>query len=414
MDLFLKLAFRNLKRNRRRTLITIVSIALGFTAIGWLQSVMEEQSSSIINSIASTYLGHVQIAKRDFRELKNLHSSINFDSSEFDKLLPEGSHFGERVYVNTLLASAESSAMTQMQGISAKDIAKTEQVKSTVKEGQYLSSPEDVSCDRKEILISRRLAKNLDIRLDEKLVALAQAADGTTGNELFKVVGIFDTGSDDFDAMTVFADIHCAQKIGAINGVHEWIIQLPSESWTQSVLETLRDHFKDKKDILVTYWGEVMVRLQTVTGFTTSMIRIVAIMLFLVISFGILNTLLISVYERTQEFGTMMALGCFPSQVVLIVFLEVLMISIMSVMVGFIFLSIPLSFQHAYGFDTRIILGKNFMMGPFKPDTIIYPKFQMMFLAKLSLFTIIITILGGVFPAYRVSRSQPIDAIKTR
>jgi putative ABC transport system permease protein len=414
MDLFLKLAFRNLLRNRRRTLITVLSIALGFTAIGWLQAVMEEQSKSIINSIASTYLGHIQIAKRDFRELKNLKNTVSFDSSEFSQFLPEGSHFGKRVYVNVLLASADSSAPTQMQGINIQDQAKSSQVRSTIKEGEYLSSDEDPNCDRKELLISRRLAKNLDVRVNEKLVALAQAADGSTGNDLFKVKGIFDTGSDDFDAMTVFTDMSCAQKIGAVTGIHEWVIQLPSDTFTMPVLKKLRDHFQASKDISVTYWGEVMVRLQTVVGFSESMTRIVAIMLFLVISFGILNTLLISVYERNQEFGTMMALGCFPQQVVVIVFLEVLMIAIMSIFAGMIILAIPISYQHIYGFDTRIIVGKNFMMGPFKPETVIHPTYQYLFIAKLSIFTLFITVLGGVIPSYRVSRSQPMDSIKGR
>lgn len=412
MRLIFRIAFRNLFRNMRRSAITIGSLALGLALIFWLQSILRGQNQSLIEAIASAQIGHLQISRGDFRDDRQLHQFFDVSQLGEQYRLPDGAYQSPRIYLPSLVSSGEASYPVSTIGVSPESEIKVTDLFSHLVSGNFLDNSETTECEKKELIISETMAKRLNVNLGDKIVILAAAADGTTGNELLRIKGIFNTGSTEFDNTVTFAHIECAKKIAAISGIHEIAIRLPNDDNTQNHLKAIQTYLPP--NLRATSWSDILPKMATIIRFNTSMLMMISVALFIVITLGIVNNLIVGVFERSKEFGVMMALGTPPKIIVFTVLFESMLMVLIAIVLGTGLGAIGVSYHSFFGFDTTPFLGKDAMIGAFRVDPIVHPKVDLLGYFKMVFGSFLLINVAACYPAWRATRFKPIEVMSGR
>lgn len=408
MPLLLRIAARNLFRNFRRTAITMMTIAFGLAVILWLQCILEGRNKHIIESITTTYTGNLQLFKDEY--LKDRLIQFSFEAPE-NLPLPEGAHAAKRIHLPALVSSGEQSVPILLEGIEPEAEARVTNVKQNLNEGAYLEDDPSPDCDSHQIYIGKKLAELLQVKTGNKIVILAQAADGTLGNDLFRVKGIYDSGSPDFDKSYAFAPLNCVAKVGAIQGVHEVSIRLPDLREELTIKDQLAA--KLPQGLRVTTWRESLPGMATMVKYNEATLVMISSMLFIVITLGIVNTLLMSVFERTREFGVMISLGTTPWQLRLLVVLESLILGLIASAFGMAIGMAMVLYHQKYGFDLRPFLGDHSSLEQFRLDLTIHPVFRFVPFLKSVASMMGFIVLAGLYPAWRASVLKPVEAMRS-
>lgn len=415
----LKIAFRNVTRNSKSNRFVIISIACGIAALFWIKSIFLGHNQNMINVAASTSIGQVQIHSHDFLKQKSImhHFSMDGISERLDGV-PD-TVWGPRVYFPSLISTAFDSSMGLVYGVEAAKESQITDLVKHIKEGTYLSSEETNQCKKREIIISQRQGKKLRAELGSKIVLMGQAVDGTTGNDLFHVVGLFDSGSPDFDDTHSFVSFQCAQELSAVGSdVHEIVVKGLVHQTDQTIQQLVKDKLESDttfKLLDVTTWREFLPNLSTMIKMNSSVSNLMTLVFLLVTTLGIVNSMLMSVFERSNEFGVLLALGVTPRQVKQIVLYESAMIALMSGVIGAIVGFSLVVYNHHYGMDISGFLGevKSSFVG-FKFQTMVYPEVNpFLFLAFFGIEFVFILV-AGLYPAYKAASLNPIDSIRSR
>jgi ABC-type lipoprotein release transport system permease subunit len=410
MKLLLRLAARNLRRHFRRSLLTLGSISFGLAILLLLQCILEGRNQNVINRITSTYTGQLQIFPRTYLEDHAPTEQMKEDPSLWKNVLPEGSIIGARLHFPGMLSSADQSVPILLEGIEPEKEIQITEVGHQVKEGQFLESDPDADCPSRQIFIGNRLANLLQVHVGSKVVFMGQAMDGTLGNDLFRVKGIFDTGSPDFDKRFVYAPLTCVQKIGLFKGVHEAAVHLPDPS--ADLLVQRSTQAKLPADLEVTTWREAMPMISSVIKLNDATLVLISSALFAVIILGVINTLLMNLFERTKEFGVMMALGVTPRKLRLLIMTECFLMAVIASVVGTLIGAVGVIYYQKTGFDLRPFLGDVSYFGSFHLDLVIHPIFLWLPFLKMLFTTILVVLLAGLYPAYRASCLDPVETMR--
>lgn len=411
MVLILRLAIRNLLRHFRRSAITILSIGMSLGIILWLQAILAGSNKNVIDTITSTQLGHLQIIRNDYKTDQLIQQSFAYDSLPLNNFEADV-NWAPRLLLPGLVSSGEQSMPVGIQGIDPQREAHITRLREALTTGEFLS-PEDesVDCKTRPVLIGSVLAKLLNVELGNKIVVLAQAKDGTLGNELLRVKGIFDSGSPEFDKSVVFTSLSCVRLIGSLSGAHEVVMKLKGELDENAIKQKIAQILPQQLGVWT--WREAQPRLAAMVTFNDASLILVSVMLFSVISLGILNTLLIGIMERTTEFGVMMALGMSPARVVALVLLESFLMGVTACLMGLVFAAAAITYHKFFGFDTRILVGENLSVGVFKLKLIVYPVISWFGGFKATVITLTVVLASALYPALRAARLRPIDAIRS-
>ncbi len=413
--MYWKLALRNLLRHKRRTLLTISGMALGFAVLLWLQCILKGTNQQIVDNVTSTQVGHLQIWRTEYLNEPLNQFTFQPNLSELSKILPSESFYSERVHLPALISSGEQSSPISLEGINPLIDADVTQIRANKVEGEFLSDGEDEECKAREIYIGRSLAKLLKVGLGDKVVIMAQASDGTLGNELLRVRGLFETGSNAFDRGMAYAPIGCVRKIGVISGVQEIAIKLKNavdldqtRTSTESKLSAVG------KNLSLTTWRDVVPPLAGMVTFNEATLLLISLVLFAVTTFGVVNTLLMSVFERTREFGVMLALGVTPSGVCILILIEAALIGTLAAVLGTVIGILWVLYHQHVGFDLAPFLGKGLSVSQFKLAPIVHPVFSFGRFSILTLATVITATVAGLVPALQAARMDVIQAIRSR
>lgn len=412
MVLLLRIAIRNLRRYFRRSLITILSIGFGLAVILWLQAILAGSNQNIIQTITSTYYGDMQIFRGDYRRDRLIQQSFDPEPILTTEVMKEpGLTYAPRLLLPALISSGEQSLPVVLQGIDPEREAQITRLKKSLVEGEYLSS-EGEECVEQQGYMSQSLARLLNVEVGNKVVVLAQAADGTMGNELLRIRGLFDTKSPEYDKGVVFSTLPCVRAVGALTGVHEIAVRL-----TDRKLDPLTIQSRLKQvvppELVTLSWKESDPRLAAMVNFNDASIILVSTMLFVVISLGILNTFLVAVFERTVEFGVMMALGTSPRFVVILILLESLLLGLAASLLGILVGAGVIIYHSIVGYDLKPLVGDNLAVGTFQLDLIIHPIVDLNSALQATAVTLCVVMASAFYPAIRASRLKPIEAIRS-
>jgi putative ABC transport system permease protein len=409
MMLIFKFAYRNLTRHWRRTAITIIAMTFGLTISFWLDCMLLGRNAEVSKLVTSSFTGNFQIYNKIFAEEKSITSQLDLDETQIQQAIGDKADFTLRTHLPSLISSGETSTPILLVGVRPETEKNVSTLVQNVKTGEFLSL--DPQCSPSEILIGNRLAKSLKVDLGDKVVLLTQAADGSLGNELFRVKGIFESGSTNFDKAYAFTQEKCAFQLGQVQSPHEAVFRVRNNEEADIVFNRLKPLIKDEQTLMT--WQESLPAVARMVKVNNAIMGLVSFVLLVVVILSFVNTLLMSVLERTREIGMMMAIGFTPTQVQLLIALEALLIAVFSSILSIIIGLLIVLYYQKTGFNLEVFVGKNFDADQINLGLIIYPEISIWPFFKVIGFSLITVLLSVLLPAYRASHLAPVDALRS-
>ncbi|MCK4621619.1 MAG: ABC transporter permease [Desulfuromonadales bacterium] len=401
-----RLAMRNIWRNRRRTLLTlsamIVSSALLILALGIFSGMLKD----MLASATEQYFGHLVISARGYQDDHDMFAHFAADE-QLQHILPQEQLLGysPRLRSFGLLSHQHNSSPAELLGV----LPEQEQTVTSLQEhltvGEYLRP-----VDRDGAVIGSGLARRLGVVPGDQLVFVTQAADGSIGNDLLQVRGIFSTGDRGHDNGLVLVPLGWLQQLLVLPGeLHEISLRITQPLQAASFAKRIAADLPQTLEILD--WGELLPEMrEVIASYDVSRLIIVTI-LYIATGLGILNTFFMSVIERTREFGVLMAIGMRPGQIRLMVLLETLSMGLLALFCGVLLGGVLSLYMATVGIDlsgslTPITYAGGTILprlhAVLEPANVIIP----------SVCLLLVCLLAGFLPAHRAACMQPVVAIR--
>lgn len=338
--IYLKLAWKNIWRNKRRTVITWASIFFAVILSSLMMSVKEGVYDNMIASSAGDYSGYAQIHAADYFEEKTI--DYCFEPSEELISQIEGNElvrdYIPRIESFALAASEELTKGSLVVGIDPEKEARINGFDSRVYEGEFLSE------DSKGVLVGEGLAKYLKLGLGDTIVLLSQGYQGVTAAGKYHIQGLVRFGSPELSKQVIFLPLREAQLLyGAYGMVNNLILDVEDGESGVEAAAALRSVLSEEYEVMD--WIELnpelvnMMETDRVEGYVFMFI------MYLVIGFGIFGTMLMMIAERRHEFGVLVAIGMRRYKLAFLVWMEVVLISIVGAFLG-IFGALPISIYY--------------------------------------------------------------------
>jgi len=409
--LFLTMAWRNVWRNRRRSALTVSVIALSLTFNILMRGIGDGFHEQMVDNSVRAHIGHLQVHRLGYHDDPGLNRTLP-DPARVEtaiRALPKLRGVSFRVLGDGLASTDENSAGIAIVGVNPDEESSVTTIRQAVIEGGYLDGDEE-----RPILIGDRLATTRKASLRDKVVLLVQAADGSMGAQLFRVTGIFRSGSPDLDRNVAYMRRADAQDLFALGDrVTEAVVLLDSSAEVDASRSELGSDLSDGGDqtrVEVLTWSEVEPFLEQFIVLDDAFFYIIVAILFIVISVGILNTILMSVFERVREFGVMMALGTRPRQVVLLVVLEAIVLGAVGSAIGGTIGSLTTLYFAGAGIDLSAFAEGAASIGI--TTTVVYSDLALANVVFSNLAVFVLVVVVALYPAAHAARLRPVDAIR--
>lgn len=410
MGIVFHLAWRNLWRNRRRTWLTAGAIAFStILLVGWVP-IQFGAYDIMINATLRVFPGHAQIQRPGYQEKQKIHNAIDNAEMLAQSLRSNDQYTGVAVRAQgfALLSSGTRSYGAQVVGVEPEYEGGTSTIPGLVKQGRYLSS-----IDAQEIVIGSALARNLKIKIGDEVTLLGGGKDGSIAATILPVVGIFKSGSQDLDRFFSEIPLHTFQDVFSMgNSAHSIAVVSKNVEQQPQLLAALNSAIDDRNDVVVLGWEQLApgmkeaIQIDKVSGF------IFLGILIAIVVFSILNTFLMSVLERTREFGLMLALGSRPKRIAGLVMLESALLTLIGLVIGFVIGTALVYWAHVVGIHYPGVeeLAEQFNL----PDMgRIYPQMEIFnfLLGPITIF--VATNLAAWIPILRIRKLEPVEAMRT-
>lgn len=407
MSLLFKLAWRNLWRNKRRSIITILAIFFAAMLSIAMRGLQIGTYAVNIENAVSLFSGYAQIQKSGFKENPSLRKTF-YLTEELIQILNSAPHvngFAPRVYADGLVSYKENSYGSAIFGLVPQKERKVSVLMDRINSGTFFASD-----STNEIVVGYKLLDNLNANIGDRIVVLSQGFDGTLGNMIFEIVGTIKTGTTDLDAMAVFMGLSTLQELLAMNGrISVITVSIDDLEVIPEATKKLNGTIREKGLVALT-WEEVMpelkqmIELDNVSGILTLAILVI------VVAFGILNTVLMSVTERFREFGVSLAVGMPQFSLVKLVLVETFLMTILGLVIG----NIAAAGINYYIVQNPIVFGGD--IADLYQEYGFLPRMESS--VKLSIFfnstvaILIISLLSSVYPLVKVYLLEPLKGIR--
>ncbi len=396
-------------RNPRRSILTMLAISFACTLLVFMLSWQFGSYDAMINAAVGIHTGHLQVQAKGYQDKRSMRLVVPDPASVgaiLDKTAGVAS-YTFRANAFSLVSSEERTYGAIVIGIDPMGEANVSTLESMVRKGSYLS-PEDDN----HALVGRLLAKNLRVDLGDELIILGQGRDGSIAATVVKIKGIFGSGQDEFDRSSMQIPLKTFQEVYAMYGaVHEVVTNGMTLDHVQQIKRDVASGIEglDAKVRLVTLdWMELMpglveaIQMDLVSGF------IFYIILIIVVAFSILNTFLMAIFERTREFGVLMAIGTTPGRLTKLIMIESASMTGLGVLIGIIAGSLITWYFQVHGIH---IAGASDLLRQYGLPERMFPQLSLLSVSVGSGIVLVITILTALYPAFKVRRLRPIEAM---
>lgn len=405
MMAWLRLALGNLRANRRRTGITLLSLTVGVAGLVFLWAFIDGINAQMINNMTGYLTGDLKVHARGFHDERELNIALPEQWN-----LPPGVADTEgvaaaapRLTGHALVSLAEKSRAMQVTGVDPAGEKTVTRLDHSLVAGRYLQSGN-------EILLGAGAALALEAEVGDELALVVQAADGSIGADRFTVVGLFETGVKRIDGQVAQIPLISAQELYALWGrVTEVAARVDDPDQLPLVIDRLQRQLRARQ-VEVLGWPELMPSLVQMMDFHNAVAYIVIFVVFVVVAAGIANTILMSVMERGREFGVMMAVGTSGSRIVQLVLLETSLMALAGYALGLVLGLAVTAYFASSGLDfTAYIKAMDTMPGL---SGIVYPTTSPDRWAIIGVVVIVVALLAAVVPAWIASRHTPLEAME--
>jgi ABC-type lipoprotein release transport system permease subunit len=398
----IKMAFRDLGRNRRRSFFSALAVAMGLTLLILMSSVVAGEMGSAVESAINLQSGHIQLRAETYDENK---SSLKYEDLVEN---PEAiaSQIGAlqqvkaatpRLYASGYLSSGNESAGVRIDGIDPQSPA-NDPYRQGIVSGSFITAD-----DREGLVIGKPLAEKLGLNAGDQVDLSVNTSNGNVDEQKFTIRGIYSTGTYGFDNATIFLPIAKAQAITQTeNHASTIFVLLKDTSSTSAVVQALQG-----ARLKVQTWQELNTLLVQWEQMAQSYIAFFYLIILAITASVIINTLIMSVYERTREIGILSAIGMRGGRILWLFLAESSLLAVGGVIMGLV-----LGLLATYWFNVNgFYIGNMGITGMLVSDRI-FAKLSMDNLIRLSIMTFIVTLLAGLYPAVMASRMEPVEALR--
>lgn len=402
--MILLMAWRNIWRNKGRSIVIMLSVAIGMLAGVAVLALYKGMMKSRVRTVIEAEVAHLQIHNPKFKE--DNHPAYLLPGA--DTLLKKIQLFPgiklavPRTIVHGMLSTPTGSAGVQINGVLPSAEYNASQLKQKIITGQGFRDSL-----KNEILVGKKLADKMKLKIGSKLVLTFTDTSDNLIASAFRVIGIYQSGNAPLDEMNVYVHINLLNQLLLTgNSFHEIAILLNNDDDLAEKLQQLKSEYpllliESYKDIS----PETDLMVKTVDQYSYIIILIILIAL----AFGILNTMLMSVLERTKEIGMMVALGTAKTTIFLLILTETVFLTLAGTPVGLLIAYLITNYYQKHGLDLSG-MGKD-MMASFGFQTLVYPAFPWEKLVAIMFMVIGTALISCLLPALKALRLQPAEAV---
>ena len=415
--MLLMFAWRNLWRHRKRTIITLSSIAIGFGLAVLSIGIGDGSHNSLIRNAIKLGEGHLTIQPRGYIEAPANHKYLTDGlalSKKLESLNLDGS-IEPRISLQMLASTANNSVGAALEGISSASDPRVDMLKPQLLKGEWLKTG-----DKRGIVIGNGMASKLKAKIGSKVVLMAGKKGGDSQAQLGRVRGIFKSQVPEMDDYLILSDIQLARRF--LEGEGAEIAKLPVTRFAiflndPDTVYEWKDKVKaavENKQIIAMDWQEMMPQLVQFIIIDDAGNYVFLLLILIMVIFGVLNTVLMSVLERTREFGLLRALGLSRRNLLTLVFCESFLMGLLAIIVGWTFGGGIHFWFSEHGIDFTAMMGEggNVMMGTFM-DPIVYTELSADRVIQLTIIIFSATLGSGIYPAIKAARVTPVEALRT-
>jgi len=398
-----KMSWRNLWRNSTRTNVTITAVALCIAILIIFQSLIIGLIGKAVYNTTNLVVGEVQIHAAGYLDDRSIYKSLK--NVEEIRAVAKENNIGmvERSYGFGLISSGTKSAGTQFWGIDPESELKYFDFANHIDEGNFLTKT-----SLKKVVLGNKLARSLAAELGTELVIFVQGADGSLGNELFYVTGILGNVADNIDRG---AAIILRDDFDILFSTNNLIHEIALNSKGKLEAEEIQKLMSAKAaGVAVETWKELMPTIAIMTEkMSVFMLTMFSLIFTIAASLGVMNTLVMSTYDRMKEFGIIRAIGATPWLIIRQVSLEAILLTFLASIIGTVIgLSIAIYLQ-VYGID---ISGKgNLAFGGIVFDPIWRASVSLKSVFLPVVLMMLTSIVASIYPASIAARIKPVEAI---
>lgn len=397
------LAWRNLWRNHRRTLIMLAAIMVGVWAMIFMTALMRGMVDDMLSNGIRNLPGEVQIHHPDYRDDPSVNNSISMpDTALLSAFQAAGIQaWTARVRVPAVISSERDSRGITLIGIDPDSEPGLGFAPDAIRQGRYIESPDDNG-----VIIGAKLAERLETRLGKRVVIMSQDPQNNLADRGFRVVGIYHAKLPGLEEVYVYAGRGTIQNLLNLGG------QVSEIALSKADYRNVKDWYPAIKraagDQLETLpWYQLDPYLGGMLGIMDGFILVWIIVIFLALSFGLVNTLVMAVYERIREIGLMQALGMRPSMIVYQVLVESFLLLVIGLLLGNL-LAFATVIPLQDGIDISGVAKGLEMMGS---SSVLYPVLKLKDVLTANVVVIVLGLLTSLLPAWQAARYDPIEAL---
>lgn len=406
--MLLSIAWKNIRRNKLRSLIVIIAVTLGLTGGIMSAALMSGASNQSMKDALNDYVSEIQIHHPEYKENNEIKYRIENtkEITDYIKNIEGVKSVCSRIKVLGMANSPVSATGTFINIIDPEREKTVTNIHNQIADtsGTYFESKK-----RNPIVISSKTAEELNLKVNSKLVLTFTENDSTFTGGAFRVCGIFKTYNSGFDKMNIFVRKSDIKKISSLpqDISHEIAIRVPDAEKLTTVQKKIQEKYPD---LLTETWLERESYLATIEGMMDKMVFVFLIIILLALGFGIVNTMLMAILERTKELGMLMAIGMTKIRIFKMIMYETILLSAVGGIIG---MPVSALIINKYGKEGIHFPGMEEGFEQFGYSSTIFPSLEPDFYFILSFLILLTGILASIYPARKATKLNPSEALKT-
>ena len=405
--LIMKISWRNLWRNKRRSLITLGAVIAGLWGLVLIYGANNGMLVGIVNTSILANNAHIQIHADGYHDDPDINTTIE----DFGKILDAvkgADHVvaaAPRTEVRGMLSTAHASSGITLVGIDPEAEARVTSVDNGIIEGRYFEPGEE-----KGILIGEGLAEKLKTKTGKKIVIYARGPSKDLTALGVRVTGVFETGTDAVDKFYAFVPLSYFQERLDLDGkAHEIAIRIDDNKNLEAAKESVVSKLPKEDGLEVLTWREMFAFLVQMMDFAAIGNYAMLIVVGIAMALGIANTMIMSVFERFRELGIMKAVGTGPGQIFLMILVESVLLSLTGLVVGSALGYVSIEIWGHYGLDLAAFSDSLHSVGM---PSIIYPEVYLQDWTMTWIAVVVMAVGACIYPAIKAARQKPVEAMR--
>ena len=405
MQLYLRLAWRNIWRHKRRTIIIVLAMSLTLGLMMWYDGLMNGFTDAIYGNAVKVLGGNVQVHAEGYRAEANSNPLFPLTDPQAVIIAAESNPLtlaaSQRIHTGGLVTSREGAFAVGITGVEPEKEIKVNIIGQNVKEGRNLTSD-----DLDNILIGKGLADAMGVKVGDRITMVGSSQHEQMRQRTMTVIGIFDLGMPDIEKQTVYISLGEAQALYEVAGSTEVAIFLEKLGQESNVIDSMKPGLPGYEiESFQANYPELASAINSKNG----VMDIFSIIIIAIAGVGILNLLLMAVYERTREIGVLGAMGLKPRQISLLFVLEGIMIGLVGVTAGIVLGLAINGYLMKVGLDFGNMTQATSYMALIQSRA--YPTWGIEKLPLRVSMIVIISALASLIPAYEAGRREPAEAL---